>query len=122
MGEMEKGIIKSFNAARKPLPDKVANAPSITLGTELYWEAFLMLGASRVPDGFIPVSEMILYANELGIYDEVDREDFLMIIRELDIKYRELSNKKQKLARDARGKGRSSPAERRAKRKERDGE
>ena len=48
---MEQIIIKQCQRERLPLPDKLANAPEVALGLELYYDAFWDLTTCR-PAGF----------------------------------------------------------------------
>lgn len=95
MGEFEKTIIKQANQQRKAIPDKIANAPSVGFGLELYWEAFLLLSSERVSEGAIPWRAMKDYALEIGIDDVDDRQDFYFIIREMDLKFVSITAKKR---------------------------
>jgi hypothetical protein len=95
MGEFEKGIIKQANQQRKALPDKIANAPVLGLGLDFYWEAFLLLSSERSGESAIPWTAMQAYAFEIGITDVDDRQDFYFILREIDLKFIDLTVKKR---------------------------
>lgn len=100
MGEFEKGIIKQANQQRKALPDKIANAPMIEIGLEMYWEAFLILCSERVQDGAIPWRAMQAYALEIGIEDVDDRQEFYFVMCEMDRKFIDMCDKKRTKNRD----------------------
>ena len=100
MGEFEKGIIKQANQQRKPLPDKIANAPTVGFGLMMYWEAFLLLCSERNQDGAIPWRAMQAYALEIGIDDIDDRQEFYFVMREMDLKFIDVREKKRAKGRD----------------------
>lgn len=100
MGEFEKGIIKQANQKRQPLPDRIANAPILGLGLEFYWDAFLLLCSERGSESAIPWRAMKDYATELGISDPDDRQDFYLILREMDRTLIDITAKKRSKLRE----------------------
>lgn len=76
-----------------PLPDRIKNAPELTLGLELYYTGFLDLTSCRqlgMGLGPIPMLSILEYCFFKGIEGEL-QEDFVWIIQRLDHKYLEWS-------------------------------
>lgn len=85
-GPVEKAIIEQSYKQRKPLPEKIANAPEIALGLEIYYVAFLDLSTCRpfgMGEGPIPWTAIDRYCVVNGIKGEL-REDLFFIVQELD--------------------------------------
>lgn len=81
-----------------PIPPKIANAPELTLGLELYLEGFLDLSSCRsvgMSLGPIPWTAMDRYCEVEGIADET-RDDFIYLVKGLDVYYLELMEAKSK--------------------------
>lgn len=72
-----------------PLPPKIANAPQLQMGLELYYDAFWELSTCR-PTGWglgpIPWHAMHEYAVAFG-FDSEQRDWLFYLIRELDQAY-----------------------------------
>ena len=70
------------------LPPKIANAPELRFGLELYFGAFLDLMSSRsgAGDGPIPWTTIAEYAKAYE-FDEVQTEDLFYHIAQLDAVY-----------------------------------
>jgi hypothetical protein len=72
--------------AGEPLPDRIANAPEIEAGLELFIQAFFDLDTER-SHGFaltaIPHSKILEYARQHEL-DEEMTEDMLFLIRKMD--------------------------------------
>jgi hypothetical protein len=83
---MEQSIIESCIKRRIPLPEKIANAPTINRGLEPYYIAFWELTTCR-PSGFgvgqIPWTAVDDYARRMGWEDET-YEDLLDFTRAMD--------------------------------------
>lgn len=76
-----------------PLPDKIKNAPELTLGLELYYTGFLDLTSCRqlgMGLGPIALLSILEYCMFLEIEGE-QQDDFVWIIQRLDHKYLEWS-------------------------------
>lgn len=89
MGEIEKTIIKNAKMDRSQLPDKVANAPQLWIGLELYWEAFQKLTTCRssgMGEGAIPWTAVSQYCRDYTIQD-LEREDFEFLVDRMDREY-----------------------------------
>lgn len=75
----------------QPLPDRIANAPEVLLGLELYWQAFWELNTCR-PAGWglapIPWSVMNDYATTFD-FDDDQRESLFDYIMRMDKAYRD---------------------------------
>lgn len=72
-----------------PLPEKIRNAPTLHMGSELYYAGFLDLTSCRSLGHVVgPVSylTMLDYCNAHAILGE-QRDDFLWIVPRLDQKY-----------------------------------
>ena len=83
---MEQRIIQQCLRSRRALPKKIENAPSLMMGLELYWDAFLDLSTCR-PTGMgmgpIPWSAIRDYAVTFD-FDEDQHEDLYHFIRVMD--------------------------------------
>jgi hypothetical protein len=82
----------------KPIPEKLANPPQITLGDEFYLEAYLELDTERSKSmGIerIPFSSIVLYGQFYGLsFDECS--ELLFVVRLIDnamVKYYNEKNK-----------------------------
>lgn len=74
-----------------PLPEAIANAPSLWTGLELYYNAFLELSSCRKIGqavGSIPFTSMIDYCSAFEI-EGSQQEDLLWLMQRLDHKYLE---------------------------------
>ena len=85
-GPIEQRIIKQCLRSRRPFPEKIANAPSLMMGWELYWNAFWDLSTCR-QSGFgagpIPWLAIRDYAVTFG-FDEDQEDDLYHFMRVLD--------------------------------------
>lgn len=76
-GEVESKIIAQCMRENLPLPDRIANAPEIIPGLELYFVAFLDLSDSRtigMGPGPIPWKVVQDYCREFGLDDDQTEE------------------------------------------------
>lgn len=80
-----------------PLPQKIANAPELRIGLELYFGAFLDLCNSRsgMGDGPIPWTVVAEYS-KANDFDPVQREDLHFYISKMDTVYMKWVRAKQK--------------------------
>jgi len=81
-----------------PLPERIANAPELYLGLELFYVGFLDLTTSRQLVGFgaeAPIDWFRInrYCKEQGIERE-QREDFFYFVQHLDSAYLDHKSKK----------------------------
>lgn len=97
MGATEQNIVRQAQLAKAPIPERIANAPVLLQGLELYLEAFFELDSSR-PVGFsllpIPWGAIVDYCAVYGL-DNEQREDMLYLIRRMDNAHIDRLNKKQ---------------------------
>lgn len=80
------------------LPDHVKNAPVLSLGLALYYNAFNDLSSCRVSGmalGPIPWTAILAYCDEYNLHGE-QREDMFFHIGELDAVFRAESEKQSK--------------------------
>jgi hypothetical protein len=74
---------------RLPFPERIANAPRLQIGLELYYEAFWELGSCRafgMSLGPIPWTAIQDYARAFDL-DEKQREDLVYYVRVMDLEY-----------------------------------
>lgn len=87
-----------------PLPEAIANAPSLMVGLEFFYSAFLDLNTTRSDNygGEGPISWLAVtaWANEYGVFGE-QREDLHFFIGELDKAYLDYKVSKIKKANEA---------------------
>lgn len=98
LGTIEHNIAKQSMQAGAPLPDRIANAPELKLGLELYFQAFLDLDGERDSSmGIAPIpwSKVKTYAEFYGFSKE-QTEDLFFFIRKMDNAYIKRENAKQK--------------------------
>ena len=98
--DKEKAIIDECKRLGDPLPDRIANAPTVPNFMELYVDAFFDLSTDRqigFGEGPIPHRSITDYCSKLELdYDE--ERDFIYFIRLMDsayLKYREKQSKKK---------------------------
>ena len=76
---------------RLPLPRKIAEAPALFQGLELYYDAFLELNSCRTTGfglGPIPWTAMCDYAEAFEL-DEEQKDDLFYYVRAMDVAYLE---------------------------------
>ena len=66
-----------------PIPEKIANAPQIKQGLELYLFAYFDLSSERTMDGQIPWSRIELYCEKNG-FDEDQSENTHYFVSRMD--------------------------------------
>jgi len=79
----EQAIAKQAMRFGHPLPERIANAPELQAGLQLYLQAFFDLDSERSELKPIPWSSMIDYAMAFD-FDEEQTEDLVYIIRKVD--------------------------------------
>ena len=94
-GEIEQKIIVQCRKERRPLPDRIKNAPELMLGLELYFGAFFDLSSSRSGLGDGPISFMSVreYA-QIYEFSEEQTEDLHYFILEMDKVFLDWKKKK----------------------------
>lgn len=86
MGPHEQSIARQAVRLGNPIPDRIANAPELQLGLQLYWQAFFDLDSER-SHGFtltpIPWNAIAGYciAHDL---DEDQTEDMFYFVKAMD--------------------------------------
>lgn len=79
-----------------PIPERIANAPVLMQGLELYLQAFFDLDSERNV-GFsicpIPWGSIVNYAQVYG-FDDEQREDLIFLVRRMDVAHIDRLNKK----------------------------
>lgn len=88
-GPIEKTIIEQCVRHNQPLPSKLANAPEVSLGLELYYLAFCDLSSCR-EQGYVegPVSWLTINAYAIAKnFEGEQREDLFYLIQRLDAAY-----------------------------------
>jgi len=84
MGQAEQRILKDCYITRRPIPDRINNAPRLTLGLEFYYAAFNDLSTCRdvgMGMGPIPWTEVQAYADSYGLSE--DESDDLHVLMAL---------------------------------------
>lgn len=86
MGPIEQKIAKQAMRERQPLPDRIANAPTLLMGSQFYLDAFFDLDSERshgIAPTAIPRSSIVAYATEYGLENE-EKDDLIYLIRCMD--------------------------------------
>lgn len=79
----EQAIAKQAMQFGQPLPDRIANAPELQAGLQLYLQAFFELDSERNELSPIPWSSIADYAAAYD-FDEEQTADLFDIIRKVD--------------------------------------
>lgn len=96
LGPSEQNIAKQAARSGQPLPERIANAPSLKLGLEFYLQAFFDLDSERVQGlgpGRIPWSAMTRYAEHHGLMED-ETEMLRYFLQYIDTAY--LNHKAEK--------------------------
>lgn len=96
----EQAIAKQAMQAGQPLPDRIANAPELEPGLQLYLQAFFDLDSERSHGSgitSIPWSSISNYAQAFD-FDEEQTEDLYFFVRRLDSEHLKKLAEKQKAA------------------------
>lgn len=97
LAPVEQNIAKQAMRSGKPSPERIANAPELTNGLQVYLQAFFDLDAERThalaltP---IPWTSINAYSKAYG-FDEEQTEDLLYLIRKMDNAHLARLSKKQ---------------------------
>jgi len=98
MGKAEQRIIKESYLRKRPLPERIANAPDLFLGLELVFNAFTELNTCRNTGwsaGPIPSWCIDEHADRAGLGEE-EAEDLHYHIRMMDQAFLKYSARKNK--------------------------
>lgn len=90
MGDVEERLVKDLLRDGMPLPEHIQNAPELTHGLVLYYNAFQDLSSCRslgMSLGPIPWTAIDQYCQRHGIKDE-QYDDMFHHVNELDEAYR----------------------------------
>jgi len=85
-GDIEESIAKQAARMGQPMPDRIANAPELKQGLQLYLQAFLDLDSERshaMAPTPIPWTSISTYARHLEL-DEEQTEALFFIINSVD--------------------------------------
>lgn len=97
VGAFEQTLIQQANAAGQPIPERIANAPRLMPGLDLYLNAFFDLDSERT-HGFslspIPWQSIYNYAKAWE-FDKEQLEDLVYFVRKLDLAHLNRLRKKQ---------------------------
>lgn len=89
LGPIEQTIAKQAMRAGAPLPDRIANAPELIPGLELYLNAFFDLDSDRThvfAPTAIPWTSIHNYAVAFEL-DEQQTEDLFLFVKAMDSKH-----------------------------------
>lgn len=104
MGKAEQGILSHAERTKERLPERIENAPTLTLGLELFMNGFFILqstrGAAYGSEGPIPWLAMRDYCNEYEIVGD-QRLDFYDLLSRMDHAYLDYKAKKAKARAEA---------------------
>lgn len=96
LGPIEQNLARQAYRNGQPLPDRIANAPELFTGLELYLEAFFELDTERshgMGITMIPWSSIKFYCQAYKLSSE-QAEDLVYFIRSMDIAHtKRLSDK-----------------------------
>ncbi len=98
MGKVEQRIIRQCYLRRRPLPDRIENAPDLFMGLELYFHAFIELNTNRSTGwsaGPIPSWCISEYSDRLSQTPE-ETEDMHYHIRMMDEAFLKYTARKSK--------------------------
>lgn len=89
LGPIEQNIAKQAMRTGQPMPERIANAPELKMGLQLYMQAFFELDCERshaLAPTSIPRSKVEDYARAYD-FDEEQTEDLHYFIRQMDNKH-----------------------------------
>lgn len=97
LGEIEQNLVKQAIREGQPIPERIANRPTIEPGSELYLQAFFDLDSERSHQynyTSIPFLAIVNYASYLGV-DAETADDLVYYVREIDREHIERLKKKE---------------------------
>lgn len=100
LGPHEQTLAKQAMRAGQPIPDRIANAPELEPGLQLYMQAFFDLDSERshaMGLVAIPWSSIASYAMVFD-FDEEQTDDLFFFIRQMDKQHLKTLAEKQKQA------------------------
>jgi hypothetical protein len=106
MGKHEQAIIAQAIRNNRPIPERIANAPELLPGLEIYLQAFFDLDSERshaMGPTAIPWTSIVNYARAFD-FDEEQTEDLIYLIKRMDAENLKEVSKKQKEATKKSGK------------------
>lgn len=86
MGPSEQKLARQYYQMGLPLPDRIANAPRLIQGLQLYLQAFFDLDSERshaMGISMIPWSSIVNYAKAYD-FEEEQTQDLIYFIRQMD--------------------------------------
>lgn len=89
LGPIEQNIAKQAMRSGQPIPDRIANAPELEVGLQLYIQAFFDLDSERshgMAPTPIPWTSIAQYARAFE-FDEEQTEDLFFHVRRLDAEH-----------------------------------
>lgn len=98
LGPHEQTIAKQAVRAGQPIPERIANAPELQPGLQLYMQAFFDLDSERshaMGLVVIPWSSIAAYASAFE-FDEEQTEDLFYFVRKMDTEHLKKLAEKQK--------------------------
>lgn len=98
LGPHEQTIAKQAVRAGQPIPERIANAPELQPGLQLYMQAFFDLDSERshaMGLVVIPWSSIAAYAAAFE-FDEEQTEDLFYFVRKMDTEHLKKLAEKQK--------------------------
>lgn len=100
LGPHEQAIAKQAMRAGQPLPDRIANAPELETGLQLFLQAFFDLDSERShASGLTPIPWTSISAYAMAFeFDEEQTEDLYFFVRRLDSEHLKRLEAKQKAA------------------------
>jgi hypothetical protein len=95
----EQGYIRQALQFNRPIPDSIVNAPLLEDRLNLFFCGFFDLDSERHQGfgsvGNIPMTAMLTYCRLYGIDDETTQE-FIHLVKRMDIEYVKYQNRKSK--------------------------
>lgn len=98
LGPIEQNIAKQAMRAGQSIPDRIANAPELEMGLQLYLQAFFDLDSERshaMAPTAIPWTSIAAYARAFE-FDEEQTEDLFFQIRRMDAEHLKRISSKSK--------------------------
>lgn len=88
-GPLEETLIRRAHTERRPVPEKIANAPSLVMGLGFYFTSFIALSSCRplgMSEGRIPWLAVHQYSEQLALTDE-EFDDLWTLVSIMDGEY-----------------------------------
>lgn len=83
MGRHEQAIVKQAMRFGQPIPDRIAEAPELRIGLQVYFQGFFDLDSERERLSPIPWTAMKAYC-QFNEFDDEETDDFIYLIRKMD--------------------------------------